>query len=510
MGMNLQAMFSNMEKEECIYAYNIVAQDRGMRVRPGSEEWNNSITGSGKTIIPFHSQDGSDKLFVCGDDGIYEMSSQGDGTGTLVYSFLLTGVDAGEGVFVQYTNDAGDSFILYADKVNGLLEYDVAGDSWGVPSGITGITLTSVRYVWIHKQRVWLALDSSDVGYYLPIGQKSGAATAFYFGGLFPHGGEIVGYWTWTRDGGEGIDDYFIIVGRGGDLLAYQGADPSAASTWTLKGNWYLGHMPAGRRIAVDYGGELFVLSSFGLLTLSALFRGVDVSDFRVNPTAKITPQIRERMQAELDSARWEVYSYPQEGLIVINSPVRPGNSDEYLQYVFSVTTQAWSMWRDLNMVTCANWNGQFFFTDNTGIIWTLSEGQDNRLIADTDASEAVPIDFSVLGSFQRHGLTGNMIGEFLRPVFTGIARVTYNARFVYDYEVDEITGASLDSLTEGDLWDTGLWDTAVWSSSTAVRSEIEGGGGIGRTAAIAIRGQGYFRANLLEIDVAARRGGFL
>lgn len=345
---------------------------------------------------------------------------------------------------------------------------------------------------------MWLALDSSDVGYYLPIGQKSGAATAFYFGGLFPHGGEIVGYWTWTRDGGEGIDDYFIIVGRGGDLLAYQGADPSAASTWALKGNWYLGHIPAGRRISVDYGGELFVLSSFGLLTLSALFRGVDVSDFRVNPTAKITPQIRERMQAELDSARWEVNSYPQEGLIVINSPVRPGSSDKYLQYVFNVTTQAWSMWRDLNMVTCNNWNEQFFFTDDTGILWTLTEGQDNRLVADTDASEVVPIDFSVLGSFQRYGFTGSLIGEFLRPVFTGISNVDYNARFVYDYEVDEIFGAVLGAVVEETKWDTGLWDTAVWSSSTAVRSSVEGGSGLGRTAAIAIRGLAYFRTNLL------------
>ena len=186
MGMNLQAMLSDMEKEECIYAYNIVSQDRGMRVRAGSEEWNNGFSGHGKTIIPFHSQDGSDKLFIADNDGIHEASEQGDGTTTQVYAFASGGASAGIGNFIQYTNDAGAAFILYADSVNGLIEYDVASDTWQLPSGITGITISSVRYVWVHKQRVWLALDSSNVGYYLPIGQKTGAATAFYFGGLFP------------------------------------------------------------------------------------------------------------------------------------------------------------------------------------------------------------------------------------------------------------------------------------------------------------------------------------
>ena len=509
-GVNSQAALREMQPNEMIFGYNIISKQQGLETRKGTQEWNNSINSYGRTVIPFESQDGTKKLFICGTDGIYEATTSGDGTASKVYSFSVTGVTSGYGVFVQFTNDAGAAFILYADSANGLLEYTVASNSWGVPSGITGCTVGDIRFVGIHKQRVWFAVENSDVGYYLPIGSKAGSATAFYFGGLFPNGGDLVGFWTWTRDGGNGIDDYFIAISRGGDLLAYQGADPSSASTWSLVGNWHLGQVPAGRRVAISYGGELFVLSLYGVITLSALFRGVDISDFKFNVTAKITDLIRDRMLTEINNDRWELQVYAQEGLLIVNSPSRPGQTDQYLQYVFNFTKQAWGLWRGINMYTSAPWNEFLYITDDSGIVWYLTDGPDNRLIADTDSSEVIPVDFSLLSAYQKNTQGVHGIAELVRATFSGQDAVGHACRIVYDYELDELDPVGEASSSDGPIWDTDVWDTAVWSGTSTPRSTIQGTSGIGRSFAVAVRGSVSFQTKLIDVDIVARSGGWL
>lgn len=509
-GINVQAGLQGMQPDESLYSYNMVATEQVLRVRKGSEEWNNGWTGNAKTEIPYKSSDGtSNKLFVCADDGIYEATVQGDGTATKVFSFATAGVTAGYGNFIQFTNDAGAEFIFYADSANGLIQYTVSTDTWAAVTGITGITETSIRFVGQHKQRIWFALAESNTGWYLALGAISGAATAFYFGGLATRGGEIVSYHTWTVDGGLGIDDYLIVILRGGDILAWKGADPSSADTWALQGSWNVGSIPAGRRIAAKYGGELFILCGYGVISLSALLRGVDITDFSKNITAKITAAIRSRMAIELGSDRWEMMYFSQEGLLVINSPRRPGNSDEYLQYVFNLTTQAWSFWRGLDMVSVSTWDQALYFGDSAGILWTLTDGRDNRKIADTEQADAINIDFSLLTSFQRYGHANYKMGCFVRPGFISRGTVSYSSRIVYDYQIAEIAAVSAGGDPGVSLWDTDLWDTGVWAGAGTTGID-SGATGIGRSLAVAVRGSAAFQLDLVEISIAWKSGGFL
>lgn len=509
-GVNVQSGLQGMQPDESLYAYNMVATEQVLRVRKGSEEWNNGWTGNAKTEIPYKSSDGaSDKLFVCADDGIYDATTQGDGTASKVFSFATVGVTAGFGNSIQFTNDAGAEYIFFADSANGLLFYTVSTDTWAAVTGITGITEADVRYVGQHKQRIWLALADSNTGYYLPLGAIAGSATAFYFGGLAVKGGELVSFHTWTIDGGQGVDDYLIVILRGGDILAWKGADPSSADTWALQGSWNVGTIPAGRRIAAKYGGELFILCGYGVISLSALLRGVDITDFSKNITAKITSAIRARMKTEIGSDRWELVYYAQEGLLVINSPRRPGNPDEYLQYVFNLTTQAWSFWRDLDMVSVMAWDQELYFGDSAGILWTLSDGRDNRKIADTEQAEALPIDFSLLTSFQRYGHTNYKMGCFVRPGFISRGAVSYSARIVYDYQIAELAPVTPGGDPGVSLWDSALWDTGVWAGSGTTGID-SGATGLGRSLAVALRGSAAFQLDLVEINLAWNSGGFL
>ena len=130
-----------------------------------------------------------------------------------------------------------------------------------------------------HKLRIWLIERNSNKAWYLPIRAVSGDATEFFFGSKFRHGGELVGLYNWTVDGGTGRDDHLIAISREGDVIPWTGEDPADAMTWTSTGVFFIGRIPAGRKVAAEYGGELFMLSYLGLTTLSDLLRGGNPED---------------------------------------------------------------------------------------------------------------------------------------------------------------------------------------------------------------------------------------
>ena len=72
--------------------------------------------------------------------------------------------------------------------------------------------------------------------------------TKFTFGAKFTYGGALIGVWSWTIDGGSGVDDFLVAISRGGDILIFQGADPSLAD-FALIGSWFVGEVPDSRKI---------------------------------------------------------------------------------------------------------------------------------------------------------------------------------------------------------------------------------------------------------------------
>jgi hypothetical protein len=60
---------------------------------------------------------------------------------------------------------------------------------------------------------------------------------------------------TWTVDGGDGPDDRAVFVTSEGEVIVYQGTNPSSATTWAKIGSYYIGK-PLGRRCLEKFGGD--------------------------------------------------------------------------------------------------------------------------------------------------------------------------------------------------------------------------------------------------------------
>lgn len=513
-GINAIGNLSQMEMIDAIYMYNMVPARYGNRVRDGYiEHCTNVGTGGVRTVIPYiGSVVSENKLFACAEDGIYDVTSSTDSPTQLI-AFASTSNLSGYGVWVTYENSAAAKFICYTDEENGYYVYTESTGTWAKiaqgtgASQVSGVDPADFVFVMIWKNRLWFIQKDTGDAYYLEVGSLFGAATVFHFGSKFKFGGFLQGLFNWTVDGGVGVDDYLVAVSGGGDVVVYQGTDPNSATDFSQRGVYYIGPPPAGRRIAGSLGGELFLLSTYGLIPITKLLSGQTITETDIYVSERITPLINIQMALSRSQRGWEVRFVPSQTLLLISSPKQTNQS--YIQFVQSTDTYGWAIYRDFPYFTGDTWQGSFYVGDESNRILLHSGGKDNVPIDDNTAGSA--IEFSLLTAF--HDLdapAANKIAQFIRATFIGDAVPSYEAVARYDYNVIEPLLSPAAVVPVGSVWDVAVWDTAIWGGDFIVSNELRGAYGIGRSLAIAVRGSSSVATTLVRFDVTLTMGNVL
>ena len=233
-----------------------------------------------------------------------------------------------------------------------------------------------------HQERVWFVEDGTALAWYLDAGSISGAATSFNFGSKFDHGGTLKGLYVWTVDGGDGVDDHLVAIGSGGDVLVYKGTDPTSAATWELVGQYYVGRLPAGRRVAQTEGGDLYILSQYGVIPLTRLMQGQLVQNENTQLSRNISPLIADAMSLTISSRGWEMRNVPSENVFLVARPAIGGF--ENLQFALSSHTNGWTTFESLPYQTGDVWDGSFYIGGSDGTVYLLG--------GNTDLDEAIPL----------------------------------------------------------------------------------------------------------------------
>lgn len=490
---------------------NLIPQEFGCVVRHGYAEWCDAIPlGDGvKTIMPFNSESGldaSNKLFCATSDGIYEITTAG-GTPTKRFDFAVKSSDAGWCSWHSYSNPAGH-FLLICDLENGYVIYNAATDSFAAGTLTASPANPVPCYVTVWKNRVWFAEKDSDVGWYLPVGQVSGAATRFDFGGKFKYGGELRGIWNWTIDGGEGIDDHLVAISGAGDVVVYKGTDPASASTFQIVGSYWIGKVPKGRRFVTSFGGEMLILSTYGVLQMSKLLAGLPVGDDELSISYKVNPRLSTIMGRTITSFGWELTSNPREQLVIVAAPKE--ESVVHQQYVYNNATRAWARFVGVPYLTGESWQNEFYIGTADNKIFRLTGFADNVLLSDGGDS-AQAIEWAMLTTFNSYGAPAQFKRtQFLRPQFIGSAVPTYDIAARYDFDLELPVGSPAFVDPGGALWDIGLWDAVVWGGGLITDQPPRGGRGLGRNIALVLRGRSNAQTTFIGTDVMFDVGGML
>jgi hypothetical protein len=513
-GINALAPLISMPPQDCIYCDNLMPSEYGMRLRKGYIEWANGLGAEARTILPFEGQttdSSANRLWAITENGIYNVSLFNTTAPVQDQAFSVQGDAAGYGVSTEFTSDSTDRYLFYADEANGLFQYAEETGLWTVPA-ITGPVVANIAFVMTWKNRIWMVENNSGDAWYLPPNAIAGPATKFTFGSKFTYGGDLRGLWSWTIDGGSGIDDYMIAISHGGDVLAYQGMDVEAAAgnltgEFFLVGSFFIGETPSSRRLTVAYGGELYMLSSYGVTSVRDLLQGSGIVDVSAQPSAKISRFLRQLVQDNTDAHNWSLMIHPADGFLQIITP--PPTNTPYLQYNQNLLTKAWGRWSEVPVNCAQTWNGDYFFGTLDGQVYIYDGVLDDTLL---DGTLGQPINFDVLTSFVSPG--PHMVFKrvsYIRTIGVLAGTAAINVKAVYDYDVGNFILAPPQLPTAGgSLWDQAIWDDDVWDYGLIGANFPVGALGIGRSIAVGMKGSSATRLNVLGWDISYTTGSLM
>ena len=448
-GLNTVDAGASMPPTDCILLYNMIAAEYGLRSRLGYRDWVTGLDGPVLTVIPFTgSTSVQNKLFAVTATGIWDCSSSTGAPTAPVFRFTSPGPGSGTGNSTVFVALDGRHYCLYADEGNGYFVYNEATSTWvqvvyGVspvagqingakPGAGANIDPARLCQVCVWANRVWLVEKESGYAWYGGLNSLYGTFTPFRFGSQFRAGGDLRGLFNWTIDGGSGVTNSLVAVSGGGDIVVYQGTDPSDINNFALKGVWFCGGVPAGRRVATDLGGDMLVLSSIGVVPMSRITQGNPVFDRSTYATHKISNLFNQLAYSGRDLAGWHLVMHPQDNALIVNVPQADAPT---VQLVMSLATKGWSQYRDLpNVTASAAYQGTWYFGTDDGRICVSADYLD---AVPLDGSTFSPIQWEVLSAFQNLGTARKKRVAMVRPTVLaagGAPAYACEPRFGYDF----------------------------------------------------------------------------
>ena len=507
-GLNFRDPISEMAPTDATVLNDFIIRPFGLELRSGWSEHCvevGSAVSTIETLLTYQAPaTANDKLFACVGDKIYDVTTFNTPT------LALTEAAANNGRWesTMFVNNAGAFLIAVNNSDGGYYTYDTVG-GWvqRTPAGFPSNSITSV-IAW--KNRLWFTFENDSRGFYLAIGAIDGTATAFDFGPQLKHGGTLAGISNWTHDAGEGIDDYQVVFGTNGDVIVYQGYDPSAVTTYQLKGIWWIGSVPTGHRWWSQVNGDVWALSQNGVVPISQLVNGRFSDSDYLNPlTSKIQTELGPFVVSTMDDVAWEMIRVPHIDAIMLKAPPQPNST--WKNYILNQASGAWSVFTKMPIFTGVQFQGVFYFGTNDGRVCTglsSTDATDGKTIAGV-AGET--LEGEVQGGFEAFG-SGSTLKRFLmcRPVFISDAAPSVRMQMNTEYSYSTTAGSPAFAEPGTGVWDAGTWDTAAWSGSANTYASWVGLQGISYRGSLRLVVRGVPGTNYASSQILVQPGGLL
>ena len=346
--------------------------------------------------------------------------------------------------------------------------------SYTVLYAITGVNSNTFVSVNLFKNRLFFTEKDTLKVWYLPVYQLTGAASALDFGSIARNGGFLQGMATWTLDAGQGADDYAVFITNMGEIIVYNGTDPSDATNWALKGVWQLGYVFA-RRCYFKFAGDILLLTQDGLVPLASALQSSRL-DPRVNITDKIFYAISQ--EADLNSSYfgWQAIYYAKPNMLLINIPDPNGTQ----QFVMHTISKAWCNFTGINATCFELHQDDLYFGGNgfVGKYWNTNADNGAQISATCQQAYSY---FDSPGQQKRFTM--------VRPTFlVDVGTPGIYAGINTDFQTQNNLGkVSFQPTSFGNVgvWDAGIWDSSVFAGNLVVSRNWQGVTGLGYAGGI-------------------------
>jgi len=340
--------------------------------------------------------------------------------------------------------------------------------------GITGVNSNTFVNVNLFKNRLYFTQKDTLACWYLPVDSIGGAASPLYFGGIARNSGYLQAMGTWTLDAGQGADDYAVFVTSMGEVIVYNGTDPSSATTWALKGVWQLGQT-FSRRCFFKWSGDLLLLTQDGLVPLASALQSSRL-DPRINLTDKIYFAVSQAASLYFDQFGWQINYFAGENMLILNIPIPSGVE----QYVMHTITKSWARFTNIQGY-CWEVSGDadMHFGSN-GFVGTFYSGTSDDESNITATAQQAYSYFDSPGQLKRFTM--------VRPILQSSGGVpSVLCGISVDFDTQSQLGAvsfNPNAQTES-AWDVAKWDENVWAGGLITTKIWQGVTGIGYTGSV-------------------------
>jgi hypothetical protein len=366
--------------------------------------------------------------------------------------------------------------------------------------GITGVDSSSFINVNLFKNRLWFTQKDTMKVWYLDVSALGGVATSIDFGGIARNGGFLQAMGTWTLDAGQGADDYAVFVTSMGEVMVYNGTDPSSPTTWALKGVWQLGQT-FNRKCFFKWSGDLLLLTQDGLVPLSSALQSSRL-DPRINLTDKIYYAVSIAATTYYANFGWQINYFASENMLILNIPINGGME----QYVMHTITKSWARFTGLEAYCWETSGANEIYFGGDGYVANFYQGNaDNGANIQASAQQAYSY-FDSPGQLKRFTM--------VRPIFqsnNGVPTTAVNISTDFEPQTEFGTLTFNPASTVGGVWDTSVWDDALWSAGDLVTKTWYGVTGLGFSASVnlSIASQGI-DFKWTSTDYVMEKGGVL
>lgn len=320
------------------------------------------------------------ELWAFTDSGAYNVTVASDSPSAMGQAFT-----SGEMVLTNFAVSGG-SYLVGVNGVDSYFHYKsptwTSFATFNVSNGSPSETIATNKFIYVaaHQRSLYFIEKDSMNFYFLPIDSVSGDVKRFPLGGLFRKGGKLAAVGSWTFDGADGPDDMAVFITSEGQAAVYKGTDPSSASAWALRGVFEIGQ-PLGKTPLMKLGGDLLVLTNYGLTSLTKLLKEGQTSS-KTTLTDVISSLFQELSFGVETSTEWRLVTNPKLNLLLINVPgttFRPRQ-----QLAMNIVTGAWTLLKGWDTACWELQNGQLYAGVGTQVarMWTKSDDFGQRIAA--------------------------------------------------------------------------------------------------------------------------------
>jgi len=500
-GLNDLDSIAAMDPSFALVCLNWFPGQSSLSVRPGYKKWTTGFASNVQTLMCYAGPTNMDTLFAATNQGIYNINVSG------APGAIQTPLTFGRVSYTNYANVSGNYLVVVNGQDKGKLyngttwvEYVTVLTTPAAPNEIRGVDSERLNYVHAFKKRLWFVEENSMTAWYLPTDATGGDAKPFYLGSVFMKGGFLETIFSWSLDGGDGLDDIIMFLSSKGEIAFYQGNDPDNATTFNLSSVYYVGSF-LGNRSVVDFGGDVVLLTTAGAVTVSSIVGGTQALTSNQDTLTRNISKTLSSMLRKLNYApQWEMYNVSPFQMLFINFPSISGLPA--VQYVMNTVTGRWCSF-DYPLLTMVQCHHRIYFSDTSGNVWIVT-GDDHMDQINSDGSGGSIIISDVKQAYNYFGQRGvDKHFNLIRPMFVAKYHPGVVAKISVDFAPSGVFVAPVPppNPPSDDLWDVAVWDTAVWSPEKDVQMQWMGVEGLGYCASLVMRTSSNIETEFVSVD---------